>query len=77
MSLAYLDPGNLEADLQQGAYTNLKLVWVLWWSTVIGLILQEMSARLGCVTGKDLAQGGMWELAEAAELAPKLQRLVS
>ena len=39
--------GNLEADLQQGAYTNLKLVWVLWWSTVIGLVLQEMSARLG------------------------------
>jgi len=55
MSLAYLDPGNLEADLQQGAYTDLKLVWVLWWSTVIGLVLQEMSARLGCVTGKDLA----------------------
>ena len=56
MSLAYLDPGNLEADLQQGAYTNLQLVWVLWWSTCIGLVLQEMAARLGCVTGKDLAQ---------------------
>ena len=56
MSLAYLDPGNLEGDLQQGAYTNLKLVWVLWWATVMGLILQEMSARLGIVTGFDLAQ---------------------
>jgi natural resistance-associated macrophage protein len=56
MSLAYLDPGNLEADLQQGAYTNLQLVWVLWWSTCIGLVLQEMAARLGCVTGQDLAQ---------------------
>ena len=34
MSLAYLDPGNLEGDLQQGAYTGLQLVWVLWWATV-------------------------------------------
>jgi NRAMP (natural resistance-associated macrophage protein)-like metal ion transporter len=56
MSLAYLDPGNLEGDLQQGGYTNLKLVWVLFWATVMGLILQEMSARLGIVSGFDLAQ---------------------
>ena len=41
MSLAYLDPGNLEGDLQQGAYTGLKLVWVLFWATFMGLILQE------------------------------------
>jgi len=56
MSLAYLDPGNLESDLQQGAYTGNKLVWVLFWATAMGLILQEMSARLGIVTGRDLAQ---------------------
>ena len=56
MSLAYLDPGNLEGDLQQGAYTGLQLTWVLFWATVMGLILQEMSARLGLVTGCDLAQ---------------------
>jgi len=56
MSLAYLDPGNLESDLQQGAYTGLSQVWVLWWATVMGLILQEMAARLGLVTGRDLAQ---------------------
>jgi hypothetical protein len=56
MSLAYLDPGNLESDLQQGAYTGYKIVWVLFWATFMGLILQEMSARLGIVTGRDLAQ---------------------
>lgn len=56
MSLAYLDPGNLESNLQQGAYTRYELVWVLWWSTFTGLVLQEMSARLGLVTGRDLAQ---------------------
>jgi len=56
MSLAYLDPGNLESDLQQGSYTGLQIVWVLWWATVMGLILQELSSRIGCVTGSDLAQ---------------------
>merc|ERR1719356_623096 len=56
MSLAYLDPGGLESDLQQGAFTGFTLVWVLWWATVMGLILQELSARLGVVTGRDLAQ---------------------
>jgi len=56
MSLAYLDPGNLESDLQEGAYTGYRIVWVLFWATVMGLILQEMAARIGIVTGRDLAQ---------------------
>lgn len=56
MSIAYLDPGNLESDLQAGAQTGYSLMWVLWWSTVIGLVLQILSARLGVVTGLNLAQ---------------------
>ena len=56
MSLAYLDPGNLEGDLQQGAYTGLRLVWVLWWASVMGFMLQEKSARIAIVSGCDLAQ---------------------
>ena len=56
MSLAYLDPGNLESDLQQGATTGSTQIWVLWWSTVVGFILQECCARLGLVTGRDLAE---------------------
>jgi len=55
MSLAYLDPGNLEADLQQGAYTGYKILWVLFWCTALGLFLQILAARLGVTTGKDLA----------------------
>ena len=55
MSLAYLDPGNLEADLQQGAYTGYSLLWVLFWCTAMGLFLQLLAARLGVVAGKDLA----------------------
>lgn len=61
MSLAYLDPGNLEADLQQGAYTNYTLLWVLFWATALGLLLQEMAARLGVVTGKTLAEAARAE----------------
>lgn len=56
ISLAYLDPGNLEANLQSGAYTGLRLTWVLWWATVLGLVMQETAARLALVTGRDLAQ---------------------
>jgi len=56
MSMAYLDPGNLTSDLQQGAYTNYQLTWVLWWSTVVGWVLQVLAARLGVVTGKNLAE---------------------
>mmetsp|Transcript_21942 Transcript_21942/g.35483 ORF Transcript_21942/g.35483 Transcript_21942/m.35483 type:complete len:565 (+) Transcript_21942:5-1699(+) len=55
MSMAYLDPGNLEADLQQGAYCGYQILWVLFWSTVLGWVLQVMAATLGVVTGNDLA----------------------
>ena len=56
MALAYIDPGNLEADLQMGAYTGYSLIWVLLWSTVLGLLLQLLAMRLGVVTGLNLAQ---------------------
>ncbi|XP_046553188.1 metal transporter Nramp4-like [Haliotis rubra] len=56
MSIAYLDPGNIESDLQSGAIAKYKLLWVLMWSTVMGLVLQLLAARLGCVTGMHLAE---------------------
>ncbi|XP_019737478.1 natural resistance-associated macrophage protein 2-like isoform X2 [Hippocampus comes] len=56
MSIAYLDPGNIESDLQSGAKAGFKLLWVLLGATVVGLLLQRMSARLGAVTGMHLAQ---------------------
>jgi len=56
MSIAYLDPGNLESDLQAGAVAGYELIWVLWWSTVLGFAIQTLAARLGVVTGRHLAQ---------------------
>ncbi|XP_068931253.1 natural resistance-associated macrophage protein 1 [Petaurus breviceps papuanus] len=56
MSIAFLDPGNIESDLQAGAAAGFKLLWVLFWATVLGLLCQRLAARLGVVTGKDLAE---------------------
>ncbi|TYZ51413.1 hypothetical protein PybrP1_012112, partial [[Pythium] brassicae (nom. inval.)] len=56
MSIAYVDPGNLESDLQAGAYGGYQLIWVLFAATVMGFFLQVLAARLGVVTGKNLAE---------------------
>lgn len=56
MSIAYLDPGNIESDLQAGAQAEYKLLWVLLVSHIVGMLLQRMSARLGVVSGKHMAE---------------------
>ncbi|XP_030909086.1 natural resistance-associated macrophage protein 1 isoform X3 [Melopsittacus undulatus] len=56
MSIAYLDPGNVESDLQCGAVAGFKLLWVLLWATILGLLCQRLAIRLGVVTGKDLGE---------------------
>nr|XP_037857463.1 natural resistance-associated macrophage protein 1 isoform X1 [Chlorocebus sabaeus] len=56
MSIAFLDPGNIESDLQAGAVAGFKLLWVLLWATLLGLLCQRLAARLGVVTGKDLGE---------------------
>ncbi|EFA04852.1 protein Malvolio isoform X1 [Tribolium castaneum] len=56
MSIAYLDPGNIESDLQSGTVAQYKLLWVLLSATMLGLLMQRLSARLGVVTGLHLAE---------------------
>ncbi|XP_064455335.1 natural resistance-associated macrophage protein 2-like [Ornithodoros turicata] len=56
MSIAFIDPGNIESDLQAGSVADYKLLWVLLWSTVLGLLIQRLSARLGVVTGLHLGE---------------------
>lgn len=56
MSIAYVDPGNLESDLQTGFQAGYKLGWLVLWSTILGFIVQLLAVRLGVVTGKHLAQ---------------------
>mmetsp|Transcript_6995 Transcript_6995/g.11128 ORF Transcript_6995/g.11128 Transcript_6995/m.11128 type:complete len:570 (-) Transcript_6995:548-2257(-) len=56
VSIAYLDPGNLEVDLQAGAQFGYTLSWVLLWSSVLGLVIQILALRLGIVTRRHLAE---------------------
>lgn len=54
--LAYLDPGNIESDLQQGFVAKYRLLWVLLWATILGLVMQRLAMRIGIVTGLHLAE---------------------
>src|SRR5271163_680434 len=56
MSIAYLDPGNIESDLQSGAVARSKLLWVLLSAHVLGFLLQRLSARLGVVSNRHMAE---------------------
>ncbi|KAI9111145.1 hypothetical protein K1719_017756 [Acacia pycnantha] len=56
MSVAFLDPGNLEGDLQAGAIAGYSLLWLLMWTTIMGLLIQLLSARLGVASGRHLAE---------------------
>ncbi|EEZ98001.1 protein Malvolio [Tribolium castaneum] len=56
MSIAYLDPGNIESDLQSGAIGRYRLLWVLFAATILGYLLQSLASKLGVVTGLHLAE---------------------
>jgi natural resistance-associated macrophage protein len=87
MSVAFLDPGNLEGDLQAGAIAGYSLLWLLMWSTIMGLFIQLLSARLGVATGRHLAELCreeysnwarlvLWFLAELALIAADIQEVI-
>src|SRR3954464_15169540 len=56
VSVGYMDPGNWATDLAAGAQFKYGLLWVVALSSFMAIFLQIASARLGVVTGKDLAQ---------------------
>jgi manganese transport protein len=56
VSVGYMDPGNWATDLEGGARFGYRLIWVLLMSNLMAVLLQTLSARLGLVTGRDLAQ---------------------
>uniref|UniRef100_A0A7N4NUF9 Solute carrier family 11 member 1 n=2 Tax=Sarcophilus harrisii TaxID=9305 RepID=A0A7N4NUF9_SARHA len=87
MSIAYLDPGNIESDLQSGAVGQFKLLWVLLLATLVGLLLQRLAARLGVVTGLHLAEVChqqypkvpriiLWLMVEAAIIGSDMQEVI-
>ncbi|KAK8497825.1 hypothetical protein V6N13_034616 [Hibiscus sabdariffa] len=87
MSIAFLDPGNLEGDLQSGAIAGYSLLWLLMWATAIGLLVQLLSARLGVATGRHLAELCreeyptwarmiLWVMAELALIGADIQEVI-
>ncbi|KAK9670323.1 hypothetical protein RND81_13G193800 [Saponaria officinalis] len=87
MSIAFLDPGNLEGDLQAGAIAGYSLLWLLFWATAMGLLIQLLSARLGVATGRHLAELCrdeyptwarllLWVMAELALIGSDIQEVI-
>ncbi|KAG6435925.1 hypothetical protein SASPL_100806 [Salvia splendens] len=87
VSLAYLDPGNLETDLQAGANHGYELLWVILIGLVFALIIQSLAANLGVSTGKHLAEHCkaeypifvkycLWILAELAVIAADIPEVI-
>ncbi|KAI4339826.1 hypothetical protein MLD38_024726 [Melastoma candidum] len=87
MSIAFLDPGNLEGDLQAGARAGYTLLWLLMWTTGMGWVIQMLSARVGVVTGKNLAEICrdeypswarlvLWVMAEVTLVAADIQEVI-
>ena len=56
ISVGYMDPGNWATDIAGGSKFGYQLIWVLLMSNLMALLLQSLSARLGIVRGRDLAQ---------------------
>lgn len=87
MSIAFLDPGNLEGDLQAGAVAGYSLLWLLFWATAMGLLVQLLAARLGVATGRHLAELCrdeypawarilLWIMAELALIGADIQEVI-
>src|SRR3954467_14895598 len=56
VSVGYMDPGNWATDIAGGSKFGYTLIWVLLMSNLMALLLQSLSARLGVVRSRDLAQ---------------------
>src|ERR1041384_107041 len=87
VSVGYMDPGNWATDLEGGARFGYQLVWVLLMSNLMAILLQTLSARLGIVSGRDLAQAcrerypgpvafALWVLCEIAIAACDLAEVL-
>ena len=69
VSVGYMDPGNWATDLEGGSRFGYALIWVILMSNLMAVLLQTLAARLGIVTGKDLAQACRSEYSKAASFA--------
>jgi len=82
-SIAYMDPGNFATNIQAGAKYGYGLLWVVLLANLIAMLFQALSAKLGIVTGRNLAEMcrerfsrpvvvAMWLVSEVAAMATDL-----
>jgi len=82
-SIAYIDPGNFATNIQAGAKYGYDLLWVVLAANLIAMLFQALSAKLGIVTGRNLAEMcraqfsrpvvlAMWIISEIAAMATDL-----
>ena len=82
-SIAYMDPGNFATNIQAGARYGTSLLWVVVAANALAMLFQALSAKLGIVTGRNLAELcresfpkplvlAMWAISEVAAMATDL-----
>src|SRR5246127_3466977 len=82
-SIAYMDPGNFATNIQAGAKYGYGLLWVVLFANLVAMLFQALSAKLGIVTGRNLAEMcreefsrpvvlAMWVASEIAAMATDL-----
>src|ERR1700735_647777 len=82
-SVGYMDPGNFATNIQAGSTYGYELLWVVLLSSLVAMLFQAMSAKVGIVTGRSLAELcrdqfprplviGMWIASEIAAMATDL-----
>ncbi|PMD14517.1 natural resistance-associated macrophage protein [Hyaloscypha hepaticicola] len=87
ISVAYVDPDNLQSNVTAGAEFKFKLLFMILFSNVVAVFLQALSTKLGCVTGMDLAQMNraflprwlniaLWLLAEASIICTDISQVI-
>src|SRR5271165_4718336 len=86
-SIAYMDPGNFATNIQAGARYGYALLWVVLVANVIAMLFQALSAKLGIVTRRNLAEVcrdefpkpvvyGLWGISEFAAMATDLAEFI-
>ncbi len=86
-SVAYIDPGNVATNVQGGAAYGYQLLWVVLLANLVAMLFQGLSARLGIVTGRNLAElcrdhlprplvVAMWLISEVAAMATDLAEFI-
>ncbi|WP_194436449.1 Nramp family divalent metal transporter [Vibrio fluminensis] len=55
-AIGYIDPGNFATNIESGSAYGYQLLWVVLWANLMAMLIQYLSAKLGIVTGKNLAE---------------------